>query len=120
MTTNRFYQLYPHCFLVKGKKLSVVYNTQRNSITYITHDVVELIELFNEYSEAELIEIYSQSKTNYIETIGFLKKENLIYSRESKDVFPEIEPIYESPEIISHCVIAVSYTHLTLPTNSLV
>jgi hypothetical protein len=108
MTTNRFYQLYPHCFLVKGKKLSVVYNTQRNSITYITHDVVELIELFNEYSEAELIEIYSQSKTNYIETIGFLKKENLIYSRESKDVFPEIEPIYESPEIISHCVIEFS------------
>lgn len=108
MENQKYYSLYPHCFIVKGKDKNIIFNAQHKSITFITPDIISFMESFGTYSTLELKDIYKNRENNYLSIIDFLKKRHLIFERQNNDIFTPINYDYESPEYITHMVIEYS------------
>lgn len=103
-----YYSIYPHCFIVRGKEQSIVYNSQRCDITFISNDIVELIEQFQILSIAELEKLYKNCWEDYCGIVNFLKSKKLLFIKSEKDIFPDINLEYSVPEHITYMVVEYS------------
>lgn len=120
MESSVFFCLFPHCYIVKGKNNDIVYNSQRSTITYITRDVTDLIEMFNKYSILEVGKRYADDRLKLDNIISFLFSKKLIFKRDKIDDFPIISLKYDTPEYISYLVIEYSdFYNLKLVVNSI-
>lgn len=108
MTDNLYYFLLPYCFIVKGNSSNIIFNAQKNAVTYIPESIIFLIELFESYSVSEIENIYSDQAELLKENISYLRNKGLIAVRKKHDIFPKIKMEYHSPEHIKHMVIEYS------------
>lgn len=108
MNKQQFYFLLPYCFIVKGEKMNIIFNAQKNDVVYIPDCITTLIELFNENNIEMIEQIYNNQKRNFVDTITFLKRKGLIGIKNKEDIFPQISFEYDSPEHIKHLVVEYS------------
>lgn len=108
MINDSYYFLVPYCFVVTGSPLSLIFNAQKGSVTYINEGIESLINLFDNKSISEIEMLYSDQPNLLRQTISYLKDRGIIGIRKSTDLFPNLDLCYISPEHIKHLVVEYS------------
>ena len=110
---------------------NIIINSDKNlkNLAYICGDVISYDldkELSKEGYKVSKIINYTSSKITVLseKSMDLIKKYPpniaLIYSKRSAESFDEIVRKYSLAELMTQCIVTVSYTHLTLPTKRIV
>ncbi len=108
MKAKTYYRIYSHIQAVKGDKVSILYDFQKNQVIYINHSLHALIELFDNYSIKELELKFKDQISLFNENIDYLIKKRVLFKTNSPQDFLNVDFSYETPEHITNSVLEYS------------
>lgn len=120
MNKQLYYFLPAYCFVVRGKDMNIIYNSQRGEITFIPDNVVNLIKIFETKNIEEIKFIFHEQKNKLDDIITFLTDRNVLCTRSKDDFFPKISIEHYSPEHIKHLVVEYSNKYDFCKISSLI
>jgi len=99
---NLFFMLYACCLPVKGASRSIICDLQRDTFTYITN---EIFDMLNSTVFLEKIE-NSDKKDDIIAILNYLKEEGVGFYTSNPENFPKINfALNDFPEIVKNSII---------------
>ena len=107
-----YFKFFSNCFLVDGFNRSLIVDIQRNNFVAIPDSMSVIIKMFNE--KKSISEIKSEFESDNLviidEYLHFLieNEYGFMTSFEEYDLFPSMNSKFESPDIISNCIIELS------------
>lgn len=103
-----YFKLYSNCFIVKGAKRSLIFDSQKYQINFIPNDLVEIIEKTERLSIEEIQAEYGESNqktiNEYFENLIALEYGFYCYELE-KNWFPKIDTTFKQPNQISNIIL---------------
>jgi hypothetical protein len=101
--------LFENCVFTKGASRSLLVDNQRSDVHFFDN---EIYKIFNEKSRklciVDILKVYKEEEQNIIlEYLSFMIENELAFlcSEDELDLFPKMSRKYESPELISNCII---------------
>ncbi len=109
---KNYFKLFSNCIVVNGINRALIIDIQRKNFLAIPDSMNEIIGYFkNKISIEEIKSKYGvESESTIDEYVEFLidNEYGFITTHEEFDLFPLINTFYESPDIVSNCIIEIS------------
>ncbi len=106
--TKLFYNLFATCLPVKGAKRSVIIDTERENMYFVSNEMFEILEEFKTSPVAKVLDDYDTEAGEIInEYIEFLQNHELGFWTIEPERFPPISTLWEHPSVITNAIIDV-------------
>jgi len=105
---KQYFKLYSNCLLVNGAKRHIICDIQRNEIFIVPIVLSKILDDDFKVEMDELDEIEDkQIKTKIFDLLDFLIENELGFICNNPESFPSIKKQWESPSLISNCIICI-------------
>lgn len=106
LTTNKIFNLFANCKLVKGYSRSVICDLQRNEIYPIPESLYNILEYSGHKNIEDIYKMYGEENRETIhEYFEFLTNKELIFFNNNPEYFPKLNDKWDEPFHITNCII---------------
>ncbi len=105
---NEYFRLFANCFLVKGYKRSLIFDSQRMRTVFVPNDMYDIIIKAKSISIEQIYEEYGIENKEIIDEYfdSLIESELGFYiSEKEQEFFPEVNTSYHSPFQITNSVL---------------
>lgn len=106
LITNKIFNLFANCKLVKGYSRSIICDLQRNAIYPIPNSLYLILEYSGSKSIDDIYKLYGEENSETIkEYFEFLTNKELIFFNNYPENFPKLNDKWDEPFHITNCII---------------
>ncbi|WGH74747.1 hypothetical protein P8625_11720 [Tenacibaculum tangerinum] len=109
--SDKYARMFSNCIPVLGRNKSAIYDLQRKQMFTIPNDLYKFIQLFEEHTISEIVELCGKDNKEVVEEyFQFLIAKELIFflAKDELELFPKLSMKWTSPGKISNAIIEIS------------